>query len=381
MDGWYIVVIYLLSAVTMVCLQIFSNCSTMEEADMLQVASFMETIMANFSDLQNESSLAAQSYEELNAMDDDLMVLRQPSPTILNPSPVSATTSRDTICSDNDTIQVARENSREFIQALRSLSNSNVLPNSVISAPRLGSSSNAGNGGIIQVARANSRGTIDVPRLNSRNGIDVTRSSSKGSISSHTSGGGGSGNNSLSNSTHGNSNGAGNHNSLKREKTSPAPVDIFSIDRIVVETDIQKSLAEVAPSALQDFDLPPGLVTPAVARTVLELYVRGGYLSLKSVHKLLKLSYRFLKTRPNITTIDVSREDERVTVVGDIHGQLYDLLHIVMESGLPSKQVKYLFNGDFVDRGACGVECMCLLMALMLGFPGNTDILACVCWW
>jgi hypothetical protein len=46
---------------------------------------------------------------------------------------------------------------------------------------------------------------------------------------------------------------------------------------------------ELTTDNLYDYDLPPGLVTLRVARTVLQLYRRGGRLTPKSVHKLLRL--------------------------------------------------------------------------------------------
>lgn len=46
---------------------------------------------------------------------------------------------------------------------------------------------------------------------------------------------------------------------------------------------------ELTQANLYDYDLPPGLVTLRVARTILQLYRRGGRLSPKSVHKLLRL--------------------------------------------------------------------------------------------
>jgi hypothetical protein len=179
---------------------------------------------------------------------------------------------------------------------------------------------------------------------------------------------------------------------------------------------------------LYDFDLPPGLVTLRVAKTVINLYRRGGRLTPKSVHKLLRLGYRSLRSRPNTTRLAIDPGD-RLTVVGDLHGkhsssssslhfnsflyvctfvcwkvfrwcslfdlvylfffhqfyllllfffmvcfsltgQLPDLLHILEQAGMPSKTNKYLFNGDFVDRGAYGVEVMCTLLALHIAMPG-----------
>lgn len=59
----------------------------------------------------------------------------------------------------------------------------------------------------------------------------------------------------------------------------------------------------------------------------------------------------------------------RVVVVGDLHGQLEDLLTIFEKCGLPSAKTWFLFNGDFVDRGSHGVEVMITLLTLKLLYP------------
>ena len=53
-------------------------------------------------------------------------------------------------------------------------------------------------------------------------------------------------------------------------------------------------------------------------------------------------------------------------------GQLDDLLHILDDAGMPGIANKYIFNGDFVDRGPKGVEIMCILMALYVAMPGES---------
>ena len=48
---------------------------------------------------------------------------------------------------------------------------------------------------------------------------------------------------------------------------------------------------------------------------------------------------------------------------GDVHGQYYDLLNIWELNGQPSTSNRYLFNGDFVDRGSFSVEVILALLA------------------
>jgi len=63
-----------------------------------------------------------------------------------------------------------------------------------------------------------------------------------------------------------------------------------------------------------------------------------------------------------------------VTVVGDLHGQFFDLLNMFKLGGWPP-DTSYVFLGDFVDRGHNSVETLSLLLCLKLKYPGHITLL------
>eukprot|EP00965_Chrysotila_dentata_P074769 2470740-Pleurochrysis_carterae.AAC.1 len=75
-----------------------------------------------------------------------------------------------------------------------------------------------------------------------------------------------------------------------------------------------------------------------------------------------------LRQLPNVQYINL-QPGQKLTVVGDLHGQLADLLHIFRINGWPSATNLYLFNGDFVDRGEQSVEVVTVLFAWQQKLP------------
>ncbi len=63
-----------------------------------------------------------------------------------------------------------------------------------------------------------------------------------------------------------------------------------------------------------------------------------------------------------------------VIVCGDIHGQIYDLFEL-FEKGGQIPDSKYIFMGDYVDRGFNSVEVFSLLLALKLKYPNYITLL------
>ena len=95
-----------------------------------------------------------------------------------------------------------------------------------------------------------------------------------------------------------------------------------------------------------------------------EKYIDKYYL----LKMLLKVKNIFMEQKEALVDVTIPN-DKKFTVVGDIHGQFYDLLHIFEINEFPSEENPYLFNGDYVDRGVFSLECLITLLAFKILYP------------
>ena len=60
-----------------------------------------------------------------------------------------------------------------------------------------------------------------------------------------------------------------------------------------------------------------------------------------------------------------------LVIVGDLHGSFKDLVHIIHKFGVPGKNYRFVFNGDFVDRGPKQCEVLLTLLYSFLLYPNR----------
>ena len=70
----------------------------------------------------------------------------------------------------------------------------------------------------------------------------------------------------------------------------------------------------------------------------------------------------------------VLRIDDPVVIVGDLHGSLDDLARLIRHFGKPP-ETKYLFLGDYVDRGDFSVPVLTYLLAVACRFPESVFLI------
>ncbi|KAL6226871.1 hypothetical protein ACLB2K_000831 [Fragaria x ananassa] len=114
------------------------------------------------------------------------------------------------------------------------------------------------------------------------------------------------------------------------------------------------------------FDWSSRNLTPAEFSKVLPVQV---------FDSLVVTASKILHKEPNCVKIDNRCPDSTIVVVGDVHGQLHDVLFLLKDSGYPLENRIFVFNGDYVDRGAWGLETLLILLAWKVLMPKSVYLL------
>lgn len=93
-------------------------------------------------------------------------------------------------------------------------------------------------------------------------------------------------------------------------------------------------------------------------------YIREGKLSEAHLIRILQMGTHILTKEANLLISAAP-----IVICGDIHGQFYDLMKLFEVAGGEPPTNKFLFLGDYVDRGYFSLECFVYLLALKINYP------------
>jgi serine/threonine-protein phosphatase 5 len=128
----------------------------------------------------------------------------------------------------------------------------------------------------------------------------------------------------------------------------------------------------------------PSLITPewiAQAQAVIEKSTWNGANALQEVLpkqtliSILQRTERLVFQEAALVDVTPCTPATSVVVVGDTHGQFHDACRMFEIAGTPSEERIYIFNGDFVDRGAWGIETLALFCLWKLALPNRVFLL------
>lgn len=121
---------------------------------------------------------------------------------------------------------------------------------------------------------------------------------------------------------------------------------------------------------------------------MIRLFKDGGKLPKRHVFAIIAKVYQILKAESTMVELqmphtklhrdskngEIDLASKKFTVVGDTHGQFFDLLNLFAKFGHVLESHGYLFNGDFVDRGSWSCEVALYLYVLKILYPQSVFI-------
>jgi serine/threonine-protein phosphatase PP1 catalytic subunit len=94
-------------------------------------------------------------------------------------------------------------------------------------------------------------------------------------------------------------------------------------------------------------------------------------LDFKAIKYVVEEATKVLQKDPLLLELEAP-----IKIFGDVHGQYFDLFRLFDVAGYPAEgDSKFLFIGDYVDRGKQSIETIIMLLTLKLKFPKHIYLL------
>ncbi|KAI0743490.1 phosphoprotein phosphatase [Daedaleopsis nitida] len=103
-------------------------------------------------------------------------------------------------------------------------------------------------------------------------------------------------------------------------------------------------------------------------RKLIDWFKEGKSIPRRYVWEIVLGAHSHFEQEESLVTLDIE-DGATVDVIGDVHGQFYDYLHLLSLTGEPSDKHSLLMNGDLVDRGSWSVEVILIALAFKWLYP------------
>ncbi|KAJ3490364.1 hypothetical protein NLI96_g1484 [Meripilus lineatus] len=109
-------------------------------------------------------------------------------------------------------------------------------------------------------------------------------------------------------------------------------------------------------------------ITIGFIKEMLEWFKQGKTLPRRYVWEIALGAHDHFTNEDSLVSVDIE-EGTTIDVIGDVHGQFYDMLHLFSLTGEPSESHRLLMNGDLVDRGSWSMEVILTALAFKWLYP------------
>ncbi|KAG5648620.1 hypothetical protein DXG03_003231 [Asterophora parasitica] len=109
-------------------------------------------------------------------------------------------------------------------------------------------------------------------------------------------------------------------------------------------------------------------ITLEFIKAMIEWFKEGKMLPKRYVWEIVLGAHEQFANTDSLINVDL-KDGVTCDVIGDVHGQFYDMLHLFSLTGEPNEKHYLLMNGDLVDRGSWSIEVILTAFAYKWLYP------------